>query len=108
MDGTIRFPLLLRVGINCYFLLSDRLLICRHALKWKVLNQHFLLLSGHPPKHTNKPRRNSRRQMKKMGGNKIENVQINVVSRIEMVRRRHELVVPLAYPWRERTKAAGG
>ena len=80
MDGTIRFPLLLRVGIICYFLLSDRLLIRRHALKWKVLNQHFLLLSGPPP-------RNSTRQMKKMGGNKIDNVPINVVSRIETVPR---------------------
>ncbi len=65
MDGTIRFPLLLSIGINCYFLLSDRLLIHHHALKWKVLNQIFLLLSGPPPKHTKRQRRNSARQMKK-------------------------------------------
>ena len=67
MDGTIRFPLLLSIGINCYFLLSDRLLIHHHALKWKVLNQIFLLLSGPPPKHTKRQRRNSARQMKKNG-----------------------------------------
>ena len=47
-DGTAGFALLLRVGINSYFLSSVQLLIRRHGLKVRVLDEHFFLIFAPP------------------------------------------------------------
>jgi hypothetical protein len=48
MDGTIQFALLFCVGIKYSFFKWNEILSRPHAMKWRVLNEHFSLIFAPP------------------------------------------------------------
>jgi hypothetical protein len=48
MDGTIQIALIFCIGIKSFFLIWSKILSRSHAMKWRVLNEHFALIFAPP------------------------------------------------------------